>query len=313
MSGVLVYSERPPLALQNLTFAASLGYPAAVAVFNPEGETWSEQYVKHGAQRVYCMDDPSLSGLQADVVSEALYQIADLAEAEIVLVSSTLRGREVAGRLAQKLHAGCITDAAKLRSEEGQLIATRYSLGGKTLSEQVLTSGRKVIAVNPNAFQAEPLASKETGEVVEVAPQGAASPVRIIEQKPKPDTGVDIESADVVVCVGRGLESEEDLDMIQEFADIVDGVVACTRPISHDRHWLPEERMVGISGKKISPSLYFGIGVSGQIQQMAAVLDAKVIVAINNDRNAPIFQNADYGIVGDLYQVIPKLTAELSR
>jgi len=313
MSGVLVYSERPPLALQNLTFAASLGYPAAVAVFNPEGETWSEQYFKHGAQRVYCMDDPSLSGLQADVVSEALYQIADLAEAEIVLVSSTLRGREVAGRLAQKLHAGCITDAAKLRSEEGQLIATRYSLGGKTLSEQVLTSGRKVIAVNPNAFQAEPLASKEKGEVVEVAPQGAASPVRIIEQKPKPDTGVDIESADVVVCVGRGLESEEDLDMIQEFADIVDGVVACTRPISHDRHWLPEERMVGISGKKISPSLYFGIGVSGQIQQMAAVLDAKVIVAINNDRNAPIFQNADYGIVGDLYQVIPKLTAELSR
>ncbi|MBS3753994.1 MAG: electron transfer flavoprotein subunit alpha/FixB family protein, partial [Anaerolineales bacterium] len=216
MSGVLVYSERPPLALQNLTFAASLGYPADVAVFNPEGETWSEQYFNHGAQRVYCMDDLSLSGLQADVVSEALCQIADLAEAEIVLVSSTLRGREVAGRLAQKLHAGCITDAAKLRSEEGQWIATRYSLGGKTLSEQVLTSGRKVIAVNPNTFQAEPLASKETGEVVEVAAQVAASPVRIIEQKSKPDTGVDIESAEVVVCVGRGLESEEDLDMIQE-------------------------------------------------------------------------------------------------
>jgi len=313
MSGVLVYSERPPLALQNLTFAASLGYPADVAVFNPEGETWSEQYFNHGAQRVYCMDDLSLSGLQADVVSEALCQIADLAEAEIVLVSSTLRGREVAGRLAQKLHAGCITDAAKLRSEEGQWIATRYSLGGKTLSEQVLTSGRKVIAVNPNAFQAEPLASKETGEVVEVAPRAAASPVRIIDQKSKPDTGVDIESAEVVVCVGRGLESEEDLGMIQELADMLDGVVACTRPISHDRHWLPEERMVGISGKKISPDLYFGIGVSGQIQQMAAVLDAKVIVAINKDRNAPIFQNADYGIVGDLYQVIPDLMKKLSR
>ncbi len=313
MSGVLVYSERPPLALQNLTFAASHGYPAAAAVFNPEGETWSEQYVKHGAQRVYCMDDPSLSGLQADVVSEALYQIADLAEAEIVLVSSTLRGREVAGRLAQKLHVGCITDAAKLRSEEGQLIATRYSLGGKTLSEQVLTSGRKVIAVNPNAFQAEPLTSGVKGDVVEVGAQVAASPVRIIEQKSKPDTGVNIESAEAVVCVGRGLESEEDLGMIQELADIVGGVVACTRPISHDRHWLPEDRMVGISGKKISPNLYFGIGVSGQIQQMAAVLDAKVIVAINNDRSAPIFQNADYGIVGNLYQVIPKLIAELSR
>jgi electron transfer flavoprotein alpha subunit len=313
MSGVLVYSERPPLALQNLTFAYSLGCPAAAAVLGPEGESWSEQYFNHGAERVYCMDDPSLSGLQADVVSEALCQIADLAEAEIILISSTLRGREVAGRLAQKLHVGCITDAAKLRAEEGQWIATRYSLGGKTLSEQVLTSGRKVIAVNPNTFQAEPLTSGVKGDVVEVAPRAAASPVRIIEQKPKPDTGVNIESADVVICVGRGLESEDDLGMIRELADILGGVVACTRPISHDRHWLPEERMVGISGKKISPSLYFGIGVSGQIQQMAAVLDAKVIVAINNDRNAPIFQNADYGIVGDLYKVIPDMIDKLSR
>lgn len=313
MSGVLVFSERPTLALQSLTFAASLGYPVAAAILDQKDDTWSEQYFNHGAQRVYCLSDQSLSGLQADVLSEALYRIADIAQAEIVLVGSTLRGREVAARLAQKMHAGCITDAAKLRAEAGKLIATRYSLGGKTLSEQVLTSTRQVIAVNPNAFQAEPLASKETGEVVEVALQLAASPVRIIERFQKPDTGVDIESADVVVCVGRGLESEDDLGMIQELADLVGGVVACTRPISHDRHWLPEERMIGISGKKISPNLYFGIGVSGQIQQMAAVLDAKVIVAINKDRNAPIFQNADYGIVGDLYQAIPKLIEKISR
>ncbi|HZD57375.1 MAG TPA: electron transfer flavoprotein subunit alpha/FixB family protein, partial [Anaerolineales bacterium] len=125
--------------------------------------------------------------------------------------------------------------------------------------------------------------------------------------------GVEVESAEVVVCVGRGLDSQEDLETVRGLAQALGGVVACSRPISHERHWLPEDQMIGISGKKVSPRLYFGIGVSGQIQHMVAVMGARVIVAINKDQNAPIFKNADYGIVGDLYQVLPKLTKAINR
>lgn len=313
MKGVLVYSERPNLTLELLTFAATLQQPVAAVLLNQNSETWTEQYFAHGAQRVYYGNDPYLSDLQADVLSEALEQIINMAEADIILVGSTLRGREVAARLAQKLEAGCVTDATSVRFEEEHLIATRFALGGNTLSEQVITSPRQIIAVMPQTFQAEPSARVGGGELIEVALQLTPSPAKVIERKPKPATGIDIESAEVVVGVGRGLDGEYDLDIVRELAEALGGVVACSRPISHDRHWLPEDRMIGISGKKVSPHLYFGIGLSGQIQHMVGVMGAKVIVAINNDQNAIIFKNADYGIVGNLYQVVPKLTEAINR
>jgi len=313
VNGILVYSERPSLALELLTFAATLQKPVAAVLLNQDANTWTGQYFAHGAQRVYHGDDPSLSELQADVLSEALDQIINVAAADIILISSTLRGREVAARLAQKLEAGCITDATSVRFEEGQLIATRYALGGNTLSEQVITSPKQVIAVMPQTFQAEPSAQVENGELIEVTLQLTLSPVKMIERNPKPTTGVDIESAEVVVCVGRGLDSEDDLNMVRGLADALGGVVACSRPISHERHWLPEDRMIGISGKKVNPRLYFGIGLSGQIQHMVGVMGAKVIVAINNDQSASIFKSADYGIVGDLHQVVPKLLEVINQ
>lgn len=313
MNGVLVYSERPTLALELLTFAATLQQPVAAVLLNQEAKTWTERYFAHGAQRVYYGNHPSLSGLQADVLSQALDQIVNIAQADVVLVGSTLRGREVAARLAQRLEAGCITDATNVRFGEGRLVATRYALGGNTLSEQIITSPKQVIAVMPQTFQAELSSRVEDGEVIEVALQLTPSAVKMIERHPKPAAGVDVESAEVVVCVGRGLDSEDDLEMVRGLAEALGGVVACSRPISHDRHWLPEHQMIGISGKKVSPRLYFGIGLSGQIQHLVGVMGAKVIVAINKDQNALIFKNADYGIVGDLYQVIPRLTEQINR
>jgi electron transfer flavoprotein alpha subunit len=313
MNGVLVYSERPALALELLTFAATLQQPVAAVLLNQEAKTWTEAYFAHGAQRVYSGNNPSLSDLQADVVSEALFQIVNMAEADIILVGSTLRGRELAARLAQKLEAGCITDATTVRFESGGLIATRYALGGNTLSEQIITSPKQVIAVMPQTFQAQTSTPVENGEVIEVTLELTPSPVKSIERHPKPAAGVDVQSAEVVVCVGRGLDSEDDLELVRGLAEALGGVVACSRPISHDRRWLPEDQMIGISGKKVGPRLYLGIGLSGQIQHMVGVMGAKVIVAINKDQNALIFKNADYGIVGDLYQVIPKLTEQIKR
>lgn len=313
MNNVLVYSERRTLALELLTFARTLSIPASVALFGEDSRAWVEDCFAHGAQRAYFSAHPALSSMQADILASALAQIVALAGANIILSGSTLRGREVAARLAQKLDAGCITDANGLRYEAGQLIATRYSLGGNTVSTQVITSPQQVIAVMPQTIQATPLEGFNRGEVIEVTLDLNLSPLRVIERRPKPIAKVNVESAEVVVCIGRGVNAPQDLALVEALAQALGGVLACTRPISHDRHWLHEEQMIGISGKMVKPRLYLGIGLSGQIQHTVGITGAKVIAAINSDKNAPIFQLVDYGIVGDLYQVMPKLLERLSK
>ena len=312
MNGVLIYSERRTLALELLTFARTLSVPVSVALLGEDSRAWAEDCFAHGAQCAYFGPHPALNDMQADVLASALAQIVTLAETDVILSGSTLRGREVAARLAQKLDAGCITDANGLRYEAGQLIATRYSLGGNTVSTQTITSPRQVIAVMPQTIQATPLEGFNHGEMIEVSLDLKPSPVQVIERRPKPIAGVDVASAEVVVCIGRGVNAPQDLAMVEALAQALGGVIACTRPISHDRHWLHEEQMIGISGKVVKPLLYLGIGLSGQIQHTVGISGAKVIAAINSDKNAPIFQLADYGIVGDLYQIVPKLLERLS-
>jgi electron transfer flavoprotein alpha subunit len=134
-----------------------------------------------------------------------------------------------------------------------------------------------------------------------------------VERRAKEAGAVNVEEAEVLVCVGRGLAEEGDLSLVQDLAGALGGVVGCTRPLSHENHWLSEDQMVGLSGKVSSPNLYVGVGVSGQIQHVVGIMDAKLIVAINSDKNAPIFKVADYGIVGDLYQVVPKLLEQLQK
>jgi electron transfer flavoprotein alpha subunit len=123
--------------------------------------------------------------------------------------------------------------------------------------------------------------------------------------------GVDITEAKVVVCVGRGVEKQEDIVLAKELAQVIGGEVGCSRPVAEDLRWMPEDLYLGISGKKVKPDLYVGVGVAGQIQHISGIRDSKVIVGINRDENAPIFEAADYGIVGDLYDVVPKLIKEL--
>jgi electron transfer flavoprotein alpha subunit len=308
MSGVLVYSERKSVVLELLTFAAGLKQPVAVALLG-EAAAWAQDCFAHGAQKAFTSGDAALAEPQADVLAEALAQIVQQANADVILVGSTLRGREAAGRLAQKLNAGCTTDANGLRFENGQILATRYALGGNTVSTQVVQSARQVIAVMPQTIQAAPTGG--SGEVVEAKLSLSPSPVKTVERKPKEAGSVNVESAEVLICVGRGVGEQKDLAMLQALADTLGGVIGCTRPVSHDKHWLSENQMIGMSGKMSSPRLYFGVGLSGQIQHTVGIMGAKVTVAINSDKNAPIFKMADYGIVGDLYQVVPKLTEKL--
>jgi electron transfer flavoprotein alpha subunit len=310
MNGILIYSEVEETALGLLTkgrdLAAALEKPLSIAVLGSEDSDQIESFFAHGATRVYIGDDPALAHFQAAVYAEALAQIVTNAKSDIILMGATRRGRELAPRLAQKLSAGCITDALNLSLQDGRLIAERRAFGGSTVATKVITSSIQVISVMPKRYEAEPGSANE-GEVIEVSLNLEPTATRVIEQRPKKSGTVNLEEAEVLVCVGRGVISQDDLALLQTLADKLGGLVGCTRPISHDNHWLTEDKMVGLSGVVASPSLYLGVGVSGQIQHAVGIMDAKMIVAINNDLNAPIFKMADYGIVGDLYQVVPML------
>ena len=314
MSGLLVYSELESMTLGLLTkgreLAAGLGKPLAVALLGEGAGGQVKACFAHGAERAYVGNDPALNVFQAAVYAAALAQIVDRAGADVILIASTRRGRELAPRLAQKLSAGCVTDATSLSAQGGRLVTERRALGGNTVSKEAITSPQQVIAAMPRLFDPQP-GGAGGGEVIEVTLKLEASATRLVERRPKQAGTVDVEKAEVLVCIGRGLSAESDLAMVQNLADLLGGVVGCTRAISHEYHWLSEEQMVGLSGKAVSPTLYVGIAISGQIQHTVGILDSKTIVAINKDKNAPIFKVADYGIVGDLYQVVPKLIEQL--
>ena len=316
MSGILVYSEMESTALGLLTkgreLAAELGKPLAVALLGEEAAGRTDACFAHGAGQAFVGNDPALAVFQAATHAAALVQIIARAEADIILIGSTRRGRELAPRLAQKLAAGCVTDATKLSLQDGRLIVERRALGGNTISASVITSRQQVVSVMPRLFDAEPGGSGE-GKVIEVALELEPPAMRLVERRSKEAGAVNVEEAEVLVCVGRGLAEEGDLPLIQGLADALGGVVGCTRPLSHESHWLSEDQMVGLSGKVSSPNLYVGVGLSGQIQHTVGIMDATLIIAINSDKNAPIFKVADYGIVGDLYQVVPRLVEQLQE
>jgi len=255
-------------------------------------------------------EDAALADFTAEAYAEALYQIAQKNGAEVLLMGSTKRGKELAPRVAQKLGAGCITDANDVRVEDGQLVADRYSLGGNTVSTGAVKTAQKVIAVMPKTFE---LGAKEAkqGEVVDAALDLKAPRARIVERREKAGEAVNLEEAEAIVCIGRGLEKKEDLGIVEDLAKALGAEVGCTKSLCSDWEWLSEDRLVGLSGKKTSPRLCVSVGISGQIQYTVGIRGARITVAINKDENAPIFPMSDYGIVGDLYDVVPKLTEKL--
>ncbi|MGA2028435.1 MAG: electron transfer flavoprotein subunit alpha/FixB family protein, partial [Syntrophobacteraceae bacterium] len=161
-------------------------------------------------------------------------------------------------------------------------------------------------------FDPAPLVEGREGKVREVSTV-PFSAVTVISRTAKAREAVDITEAKIIVSVGRGFEKKEDLKLARDLADVLGGEVGCSRPIAEELRWLPEDVYMGISGKKVKPDLYIGVGVSGQIQHVTGIRDSKIIFAINRDESAPIFEAADYGIVGDLYQVVPILIEELKK
>lgn len=229
---------------------------------------------------------------------------------DLLVLSSDKRARELAGQVAQMLERPIATEVSSMRSEEGKLVVERMTLGGKAIAVEELPLPA-IVTVQKGKFK--PPEGPSVQEVVEVKLGEATRRYEVVERRAKPKLGIPLDKAEVVIAVGRGFRRKEDLKLAYELAETLGGVVGCTRPLAADLKWMPEESWIGISGVRISPKLLLVIGASGQQQFSAGIMDSKVIVAINNDPQAPIFENSDYGVVRDLYEFLPALVERLRR
>jgi electron transfer flavoprotein alpha subunit len=268
---------------------------------------------KTGAASVFSVDHAAFSKYNPLAYTRALAAVVARAAPRILLLPASCMGRDLAPRLAARLNAGLATDCTELTFEGGALLARRPIYNGKALSTVHFDGQRLQIAsVRPNAYPAAQPAGN--GEIVPVNAALEAGDARQITREIARTGGEekDVTEAAIVVSGGRSLKSKENFKIIYDLAHALDGAVGASRAAC-DAGYQPHTRQVGLTGKTITPQLYVACGISGAIQHLAGMRTSKVIVAINKDKDAPIFKVADYGIVGDLFDVIPQLTAEIKR
>lgn len=231
--------------------------------------------------------------------------------AEYIILANTSLGKDLAPRIAARTGAGCIMDAIDININDGQVVITRPIYAGKALLDIKFNSEKKVLTIRPNVFKPEEKTGAEPANIETIAADSVDPKMRVTEIK-KSDGKLDVAEADIIVSGGRGLKSPENFKMIEELAETLGAAVGASRAVV-DAGWRPHSEQVGQTGKTVSPTLYIACGISGAIQHLAGMSSSKYIVAINKDKDAPIFNIADYGIAGDVFEIIPALTEEIKK
>lgn len=313
--GVWVFSEKHDLTLEILgkgrEIADKLQTELVAVLVGSNVQEKADELIKYGADKVYLADDPALRRFQSEAYLSVLHNLAANYKPEILLIGSTKNGKPLAARLATRLETGCIPDCARLSvDEERKLTGERITYGGNAVAKVTFRSKPQIATIPARTFEKlEPQDRK--GEVTKLDLKIEEPKTEVFETKPLEISSVNIEEAQIIISCGRGLEKKDDKALLEELAKILKGQVGNSRPLAEDRKWFTE--WVGLSGHKVKPKLYIACGISGVIQHVAGIRDSKVIVAINNDPEAPIFEVADYGVVGNLYEILPALTETLKK
>lgn len=303
---ILVFSERPTLQKELLGKARqqadAFGWAVAVLDAGSDPVALGEM----GADVVYLFDgDIHNPETTTDKLAEAVRQ----ADPAVVLVGATKLGMETAPRVAERLSAGYAAWVTSFEVDAVALATTAHCMlyTGTGMATYQFKPGTVILTVAQGVFEAVSTPGKS---ISSAALEPAGSPRLIIQEyKPKPTSGVRLEEAKLVIDVGQGFKQREDLQLVNGLADLLDGQLGCSRPIASDRDWFPE--WLGLSGAKIKPELCLTVGVSGAIQHIVGIRDSRVIAAVNNDEGAPIFNQADYGVVADLYEFLPALVERI--
>lgn len=306
MAGIMIYSDKEKQALELVTAAKSVG-AASVKAIAINNEALANSLAAAGAE-VSLITSDAISLADVAAVAAALGQAAAQLGTDTVLLSSDRRGKEVAGRLAAIMDAGCLTEISAIKANGDKIECQRNALGGATVATQYIASDKKIIAIRPKTFD---VPAGGSGSVSAMTVDVKPSAIKLIETKTRAGDTVDIEAAEVLVAVGQGLNSKDDLPAVEALAKKLGGEVACSKPVATDKKWLSEERIIGLSGKKCKPELAVLLGISGQVQFTVGIRDAKVIVAVNSDENATINQMADYVLTADLHDVVKEMNSAL--
>ena len=313
--GVWVFSENLDLTIEMLgkgrELADKLQTDLSVAVIGNNVKETADGLAKYGADKVYLVEDPALERFQPESYLAVLFNLLINYKPEILLVGSTRNGKPLAARLAMRLGTGCIPDCTRLDLDERRrLVCERITYGGNAVAKLAFKTKPQIATVPARAFD-KPEPKDHNGQLVKLDSKVETPKVEVVETKPLETSSVRIEEADVILSCGRGLEKKEDKSILDGVSKVLCGQVGCSRPLAEDRKWFSE--WIGLSGHKVRPKLYIACGISGVIQHVAGIRDAKIIVAINKDAEAPIFEVADYGVVGNLYEILPALKEALQK
>ncbi len=286
--------------------ASQLGIAAEGVVLGPVSDNLAA-LGNYGVTKIHHVSNDNLKTMDAQLFTKVIADVAIATGATVIIFSNNLDGKAIAPRLAARLKAGLVAGAVALPDTSNGFVVKKNVFSGKAFANIAIHSSIKIISLNPNAYKA--VATGGTAQVV-ASTVAVDTPKVKITSATKASGDVPLTEASIVVSAGRGLKGPENWGMVEDLANVLNAATACSRPVA-DAHWRPHNEHVGQTGFAIAPNLYIAIGISGAIQHLAGVNRSKVIVVINKDPEAPFFKAADYGIVGDAFEVVPKLTAAI--
>ena len=335
--GVFVFAQQVDGIVGGIAFelvgegkklANDLGVDVTAILIGSDIKDQAERLGAYGADRVIVVDDPALKDYRTEPYTHAMASVIKEFKPEIVMIGATAIGRDLGPRLAARIHTGLTADCTQLdigdfplnpvpgkEQKHNQLLMTRPAFGGNTIATIACPDFRPQMAtVRPGVMQKLPKDPSHKAEVIEFNPgfEENGNYVEILEIVKAVSDVADIMDAKILVSGGRGVGSPENFKILQDLADVIGGTVSCSRAVV-DAGWKPKDLQVGQTGKTVRPNLYIACGISGAIQHLAGMEESDIIVAINKDEYAPIFDVADYGVVGDLNKIVPALTEKLTE
>jgi len=315
--GVFAITEQRDAELRKVSFEAvsegrrladGLGTDLTAVILGSGVEGFADQLKKYGPDKILVADDPALEDYTTDAYTNVLTELIHASDPAVIIMGASAQGKDLAGRLAARLDAGVAMDCVGIKIDNGNLTYTRPMFGGKILADVEIEGNPQIVAIRPNVMDINEV-SKNCA-IEKPAVQVGELKTRVVEKKMETGDKIELTEADIIVSGGRGTGG--DYAVIEALANELGAAVGASRS-AVDEGWRPHSDQVGQTGKTVSPTLYVACGISGAIQHLAGMSTSKYIVAINKDEEAPIFSRADYGITGDLFEVVPAITEEVKK